>query len=68
MDRYGLQQGVLVYPRFSPTEEADLRLRGTAKRLKVLTLELGTPTVATLEAAAAALAHRVAALAHGQES
>jgi 5-methylcytosine-specific restriction enzyme subunit McrC len=67
MDRYGLQQGVLVYPRFSPTEEADLRLRGTAKRLKVLTLDLGTPTVATLEDAAAGLARRVAALAHGQE-
>lgn len=67
MDRYGLQQGVLVYPRFSPTEEAEVRLRGTAKRLKVLTLDLGTPTVATLEDAAAALARRVAALARGQE-
>jgi 5-methylcytosine-specific restriction enzyme subunit McrC len=67
MDRYGLQQGVLVYPRFSPTEEAEVRLRGTAKRLKVLTLDLGTPTIATLEEAAAALARRVAALAHGLE-
>ncbi len=67
MDRYGLQQGVLVYPRFSPTEEAEVRLRGTAKRLKVLTLDLGTPTTATLEDAAATLAGRIAALARNED-
>jgi 5-methylcytosine-specific restriction enzyme subunit McrC len=67
MDRYGLQQGVLVYPRFSPTEEAEVRLRGTLKRLKVLTIDLSAPSVAALEAAADALGQRVAALARGDE-
>ena len=65
MDRYGLQQGGLVYPRFSPTEEAEVRLRGTSKRLQVLTLDLSAPTVAELEEAAAALGARVAELARG---
>lgn len=67
LDRYGLQQGVLVYPRFSPTEEAEVRLRGTLKRLKVLTLDLSAPTVPALETATALLGRRVAALARGEE-
>ena len=63
LDRYGLRRGVLVYPRFGETEEAEVRLRGTAKRVQMLTLDLSAGDVPSLEAEVGAFARRVAALA-----
>jgi 5-methylcytosine-specific restriction endonuclease McrBC regulatory subunit McrC len=63
LDRYGLQQGVLVYPRFEGDEGARMKLRGTPKRLHLLTLNLGVPTPALLDAECAELAGAVARLA-----
>ncbi|MGA7733025.1 MAG: hypothetical protein WCD37_17335 [Chloroflexia bacterium] len=63
LDRYGLQQGVLVYPRFEGDEGARMKLRGTPKRLHLLTLNLGAPTPALLDAECAELAEQVSQLA-----
>jgi 5-methylcytosine-specific restriction enzyme subunit McrC len=63
LDRYALRHGVLVYPRFEGEEIARLRLRGTPKRLHLLTLNLSAPTPGMLDAECAQLAEEVARLA-----
>ncbi|HUS13721.1 MAG TPA: hypothetical protein VM536_01770 [Chloroflexia bacterium] len=63
LDRYGLHQGVLVYPQFAEPAGRELRLRGTLKHLHVTTLNLAVPNVAQLDQECAALAGTVAHLA-----
>ena len=63
LDRYGLQQGVLVYPRFESNEGARMKLRGTPKHLHILTLNLGASTPALLDVECNHLAAVVARLA-----
>lgn len=63
LDRYGLRQGVLVYPQLDRAEHTRLTLRGTPKHLHVTTLNLDAATPAELEQACANLAEQVAQLA-----
>lgn len=63
MDRYGLRRGALVYPQFAGASQSELKVRGTSKRLHVLTLDLGAPTVGELDRGAESLARRVRRLA-----
>lgn len=63
LDRYGLEHGVLVYPYFEGDEGKRMKLRGTPKRLHVLTLNLSAPTPALLDAECARLAEEVGKLA-----
>ncbi len=65
LDRYGLHEGVLVYPQLDAAGHTELRLRGTPKQLHLLTLNLAAPSIAALEAECAAFTARIAALATG---
>jgi 5-methylcytosine-specific restriction enzyme subunit McrC len=49
LDRYGLSRGILVYPQFERVEHAELKLRGTLKRLHLATLNLSAPNPQQLE-------------------
>src|SRR5205085_2396404 len=40
LDRYGLERGALVYPKFGEVAPGHLKLRGTYKSLTLLTLDL----------------------------
>lgn len=62
LDRYNLDQGVLVYPRTPGSEHTELRLRGTRKSLHLATVDLSAPTPAALEESSATLSARLAAL------
>jgi len=63
LDRYGLRQGVLVYPQFEAGAATALKLRGTPKRLHIATLDLAPGSLAGFEQACAALVESVAGLA-----
>jgi 5-methylcytosine-specific restriction enzyme subunit McrC len=63
LDRYRLQRGALVFPRFEPGADADLKLLGAPRWLRLVTLDLAAPTVAALECECARLVEQVAALA-----
>jgi 5-methylcytosine-specific restriction enzyme subunit McrC len=63
LDRYRLRRGVLVYPWFGEVPHAELRLRGTLKRLHLATLDLSPRSPAQLERNCAELAAQVAELA-----
>lgn len=63
LDRYGLQSGVLVYPRFGDERGSQVGMRGTLKRLHVLTLNLGAATPALLDEECGQLAQKIAQLA-----
>ncbi len=65
LDRYGLREGGLVYPRFEGEEGARMKLRGTPKHLHILTLDLGATTPALLDEKCALLARQVAQLSGG---
>ena len=62
LDRYGLSEGVLVYPRFGEDEGTRLNLRGTPKHLHLLTLDLGAATPALLDEECRRLTEVVAGL------
>jgi 5-methylcytosine-specific restriction enzyme subunit McrC len=66
LDRYSLQSGVLVYPRFEGEQGSQVGMRGTLKRLHVLTLNLGAATPAMLDEECARLAQKIAHLATNQ--
>lgn len=63
LDRYGLSQGVLVYPQFESGMGSHVKLRGTPKRVHIATLNLAAPTPAQLDESCAALVSYVARLA-----
>lgn len=63
LDRYNLQSGALVYPRFAGEEGTHIGLRGTLKRLHILTLNLGALTPALLDEDCARIARHIAKLA-----
>lgn len=63
LDRYQLQRGVLVYPQFEEAAQAELKLRGTSKRLHVATLNLAAPDLPQFEQHCAQLAEQMARLA-----
>jgi 5-methylcytosine-specific restriction enzyme subunit McrC len=63
MERYALPVGALVYPQPDPQAPTELRLRGTGRHLRLLSLDLGLPTPALLEAAYIDLAVRLSSLA-----
>ena len=63
LDRYRLQRGALVFPRFEPGADADLKLLGAPRWLRLVTLDLAAPTIAGLERECARLVDQVAALA-----
>jgi 5-methylcytosine-specific restriction enzyme subunit McrC len=65
MDRYGLSRGALVYPQFGDAARSNLRLRGTAKSLHLLTLGLDAPGISQLEENCAAFSEEVARLSMG---
>jgi 5-methylcytosine-specific restriction enzyme subunit McrC len=62
MERYGLPAGALVYPQPDPQAPTELRLRGTGRRLHLLSLGLGLSTPSLLEAACVGLAGTLARL------
>jgi 5-methylcytosine-specific restriction enzyme subunit McrC len=62
LDRYRLSRGVLVYPQFGAMPPGELRLRGTYKRLTLLTLDLSAHEPRLLAEETRALAEHVAAL------
>jgi 5-methylcytosine-specific restriction enzyme subunit McrC len=63
LDRYGLREGVLVYPQFRAAAHNELRLRGTGKHLHVTSVNLAANEPAELERHCALLAEQVAGLA-----
>ena len=63
LDRYGLRQGVLVYPQFEAAAATALKLRGTPKHLHIATLDLAPGSLAAFEQGCAALVESVARLA-----
>jgi 5-methylcytosine-specific restriction enzyme subunit McrC len=63
LDRYGLREGVLVYPQFTAAAHNEVRLRGTGKHLHVMTVNLAADRPAGLERNCALLAEQVARLA-----
>lgn len=62
LDRYGLEQGVLVYARVGEETPGELRLLGTSKRLHLLSLDLSVHGPTRLDEQARLLAERVANL------
>lgn len=63
LDRYNLQSGVLVYPRFDSEQGSQVGMRGTLKRLHVFTLNIGAHTSAQLDEECSILAQKIANLA-----
>jgi 5-methylcytosine-specific restriction enzyme subunit McrC len=63
LDRYGLSQGVLVYPQFEGAASSRLKLRGTPKHIHVIPLDLSAPDPTQLERHCATLAERISTLA-----
>jgi 5-methylcytosine-specific restriction enzyme subunit McrC len=63
LDRFGLRQGVLVYPQFEVAAHNELKLRGTGKRLHVMTVNLAARDSAALEQNCILLAAEVSRLA-----
>ena len=65
MDRYRLERGALIYPRFTNDSAANLQFRGSGKQMSFLTLDLGGDTGEDLAQATALLLDQVTALARG---
>jgi 5-methylcytosine-specific restriction enzyme subunit McrC len=66
MDRYKLNAGMLVYPRFESLPSTRLKLRGTPKQLHLASIDLAVPHPGGLEAECAALALKLAQISEGR--
>ncbi|HYP18473.1 MAG TPA: hypothetical protein VEY08_00245 [Chloroflexia bacterium] len=60
MDRYNLNAGMLVYPRFESLPGTRLKLKGTPKQLHLAGVDLGRPNPHDIEEECAALAAKIA--------